>query len=87
MEGWLHCLLTNCPEETIEQVSDWILFQTSQHERQGRLYSSSGGGDGLCPQGKKSLPASFPAAADEMTEDGRLEVGADGRPRVAVTRC
>lgn len=29
MDGWLHCLLTNCPEIAIQHMSDWILYQTT----------------------------------------------------------
>lgn len=28
MNGWLHCLLTNCPEIAIQHLQDWILYQT-----------------------------------------------------------
>lgn len=32
MDGWLHCLLTNCPEITIQHMQDWVLYQTGLHE-------------------------------------------------------
>lgn len=28
MKGWLHCLLTNCPEIAIQHLQDWVLYQT-----------------------------------------------------------
>lgn len=32
MDGWLHCLLTNCPDLIIGHVSDWILHHIELHE-------------------------------------------------------
>lgn len=31
MKGWLHCLLTNCPEIAIQHLQDWVLYQTALH--------------------------------------------------------
>ena len=29
MDGWLHCLITNCPELVIQHFQDWVLYQAS----------------------------------------------------------
>lgn len=47
MKGWLHCLLTNCPEIAIQHLQDWVLYQTSLHTggmQQQAPAAMSGGG-------------------------------------------
>lgn len=45
MDGWLHCLITNCPEQTIQNVQDWVLYQTSLCSGGSRDHSNGSEGD------------------------------------------
>lgn len=77
MDGWLHCLLTNCPEIAIQHMSDWILYQTTLWENMAVSAASvSGIGaataavprvDRRRPTGAKSLPVSLFADGNEDT--------------------
>lgn len=85
MDGWLHCLLTNCPDITIGYLCDWILFQTSLHEVQAprRLdtarMAARGIPVGICYPStgyqahplrvKNSFPESLNGAEDSLSEE------------------
>lgn len=78
MEGWLHCLLTNCPEITIQHLSDWVLYQTALWEESARLATqgdakSAGMTDRRRPPGSKTLPPSFPARSINVTTSGGVD--------------
>lgn len=77
MDGWLHCLLTNCPE-TIQHFQEWVLYQTDLFEEEcgllpGTNPSSHEGGQNRIPLGRKTLAAgvAFPIADSEGNVAGR----------------
>lgn len=45
MDGWLHCLIINCPEQTIQNFQDWVLYQTSLCSGESRDHSNGNDGD------------------------------------------
>lgn len=89
MDGWLHSLLTNCPEITIQHMSDWILYQTSLCESnmlRGGLTGHGGESvDRRRPTGAKRLPASIPLLrggdVDSAVTSGGRGVDTDGSSR------
>eukprot|EP00903_Cladosiphon_okamuranus_P014574 g13516.t1 len=82
MKGWLHCLLTNCPEITIQHLQDWVLYQTALHTggvQEAPAAVTGGGSRGRGRITKRdqphvtrktvaevAVPATAVAAADEL---------------------
>lgn len=89
MDGWLHSLLTNCPEITIQHMSDWILYQTALCESnmlRGGITGHEGESiDRRRPTGAKRLPALIPPLhgddVDSSASLGGGDVDTDGGTR------
>eukprot|EP00752_Nemacystus_decipiens_P009718 g8678.t1 len=93
MKGWLHCLLTNCPEIAIQHLQDWVLYQTALHSggmRQGPGATAGGGSLGCGritrrEQVSRKTVSEAPPATDEVdgsSHEGCSDSGNPGRSAV-----
>lgn len=92
MDGWLHCLITNCPEQTIQHFQDWVLYQTSLCSGESRDTSNGSDGDISCRHrlSRKSLSVkdSLGVVGEVLGDEGDSvdgRVGPCGKARPAFS--
>lgn len=72
MAGWLHCLLTNCPELAIQNLTDWVLYQT-------QVCCDEEGGGGSDSSRRRGAARKTVTSASPSTACGGADVDDAGR--------